>query len=59
MAKIVIHAYTKDENNTDLPSTEELLGTLSNSLGGFVAWVDVVDGTNETTFKYEDLLEEE
>tara|TARA_R100001082_G_scaffold57587_3_gene31780 strand:- start:4244 stop:4426 length:183 start_codon:yes stop_codon:yes gene_type:complete len=59
MAKIVIHAYTQDKNNKHLNTYQELLKTVSNSLGGYVAWIDVVDTTNKTTFKHEDKLEEE
>lgn len=59
MAKLVIHAYTKDENNRYENTYQELLKTVSNSLGGCVAWIDVVDTTNETTFEHEDRLEEE
>ena len=59
MAKLVIHAYTKDKNNPNLVSFQDLLKTVSDSLGGSVAWIDVVDTTNETTFKHEDRLEEE
>ena len=58
MAKLVIHAYTKDENNSRLITFQELIKTVSNSLGGCVAWIDVVDETNETTFDHEDRLEE-
>jgi len=57
MAKIVIHAYTEDKNNSRLPSAKELLTTLSDTLGGYVAWIDVVDTTNKTTFEHEDKLE--
>ena len=59
MAKIIIHAYTQDKNNKCENTYQELLKTVSNSLGGYVAWIDVVDTTNETTFKHEDRLEEE
>ena len=51
MAKLEIYAYTKDENNSELKTSEELLKTVSDSLGGFVAWIDLVDSTNETTCK--------
>lgn len=51
MAKLVIHAYTKDERNTHLKTAKELLKTVSDSLGGFVAWIDLVDETNATTYK--------
>ena len=57
MAKIVIHAYTQDKNNFHLPSAKELLTTLSDTLGGYVAWIDIVDTTNKTTFEHEDKLE--
>jgi len=59
MAKLVIHAYTKDDNNPGLNTYQELLKTVSNSLGGYIAWIDVVDTTNKTTFKHEDKLKEE
>ena len=59
MAKLVIHAYTKDKNNPTLKTAQELLTTVSNLLGGFVAWIDLVDETNTTVFEYEDKLEEE
>ena len=59
MAKLVIHAYTKDNNNPGLKTAQELLKTVSNSLGGFIAWIDIVDETNNTTFEYEAQLEEE
>lgn len=58
MAKLVIHAYTKDENNPTLITFQELIKTVSDSLGGCVAWIDVVDKTNETTFDHEYRLEE-
>lgn len=51
MAKLVVHAYTKDERNTELKTAKELLETVSNALGGYVAWVDLVDETNATTYK--------
>jgi len=51
MAKLVVHAYTKDKNNPNLKTPQELLTTVSNSLGGFIAWIDLVDETNETTFE--------
>ena len=51
MAKLVVHAYTKDERNPNLKTPKELLETVSNALGGYVAWVDVVDETNATTYK--------
>jgi len=53
MAKLVVHAYTKDKNNSNLKTPQELLTTVSNSLGGFIAWIDLVDETNETTFERE------
>lgn len=59
MAKLVIHAYTKDDNNPNLNTYVELLKTVRKSLGGYVAWIDVVDTTNETTFEHEDKLQEE
>lgn len=49
MAKLVVHAYTRDKNNPDLKTAEELLKTVSNALGGFIAWIELVDKTNETT----------
>ena len=54
MAKLVVHAYTKDKNNSNLKTPQELLTTVSNSLGGFIAWIDLVDETNETTFEREE-----
>jgi len=54
MAKLEIYAYTKDNNNSELKTPQELLKTISDSLGGYVAWIDVVDETNETTFKREE-----
>jgi len=54
MAKLVVHAYTKDEINNGLKTPEELLTTVSNSLGGFVAWVDLVDDTNKSTYRRDD-----
>lgn len=51
MAQLVIHAYTQDKNNPSLKTPQELLKEVSNSLGGYVAWVDLVDDTNETTVK--------
>jgi len=51
MAKLVIHAYTKDKNNPTLKTAQELLTTVSESLGGFISWIDLVDETNETTFE--------
>jgi len=51
MAKLVVHAYTQDKNNPTLKTPQELLETVSNVLGGFIAWVDLVDETNETTFE--------
>lgn len=59
MAKIIIHAYTQDKNNKYENTYQELLKTVSDSLGGYVAWIDVIDTTNETTFKHEDTLKEE
>ena len=59
MAKLVVHAYTQDKNNPTLKTAQELLTTVSNSLGGFIAWVDLVDETNTTSFEYEAQLEEE
>ena len=60
MAKIVIHAYTRDKYNPKYYHTyQELLKTLHDALGGYVAWIDVVDKTNETTFEHEDKLEED
>jgi len=59
MAKLVVHAYTQDKNNPTLKTPQELLETVSNVLGGFIAWVDLVDETNETSFEYEAQLEEE
>jgi hypothetical protein len=59
MAKLIIHAYTQDKNNPTLKTAQELLTTVSNSLGGFIAWIDLVDETNNTSFEYEALLEEE
>ena len=59
MAKLVVHAYTQDKNNPTLKTAQELLTTVSNLLGGFVAWIDLVDETNTTVFEYEDKLEEE
>tara|TARA_R110002012_G_scaffold317685_1_gene534587 strand:+ start:3076 stop:3258 length:183 start_codon:yes stop_codon:yes gene_type:complete len=58
VAKLVIHAYTKDKNNPRLLTFQEVIKTVSDSLGGCVAWIDVVDETNETTFKHEDRLED-
>lgn len=58
MAKIVIHAYTRDENNLREPTYQDLLKTVADSLGGCIAWIDVVDTTNETTFAHEGALEE-
>jgi len=43
MAKLIIHAYTQDKNNPTLKTAQELLTTVSNSLGGFIAWIDLVD----------------
>ena len=57
MAKVIIHAYTQDKKNKYENTYQELLKTVSDSLGGYVAWIDVVDTTNETTFKHEDRLE--
>jgi|TARA_R100001530_G_scaffold102214_1_gene71052 hypothetical protein len=54
MAKLIIHAYTQDENNLRVPTYQELLKTVSDSLGGYVGWIDVVDTTNKTTFEHED-----
>ena len=54
MAKLVVHAYTKDKNNPNLYTPQELLATVSKSLGGYVAWIDVFDTTNETTYERED-----
>jgi len=54
MAQLVIHAYTQDKNNPSLKSPQQLLEEVSNFLGGYVAWVDLVDETNETTFKREE-----
>ena len=59
MAKLIIHAYTQDKNNPTLKTAQELLTTVSNSLGGFIAWIDLVDETNTTSFEYEAQLEEE
>ena len=61
MAKLVIHAYTQDENNPRELTSQELLLTVAKSLRveGYVAWIDVVDTTNETTYKHEDKLKEE
>ena len=59
MAKLVVHAYTQDKNNPTLKTAQELLTTVGNSLGGFIAWIDLVDETNATAFEYEDKLEEE
>jgi len=59
MAKLVIHAYTQDKNNRYLNTYQELLKTVGDSLGGYVAWIDVVDTTNKTTFEHEDRLDEE
>ena len=58
MAKLEIYAYTKDKNNSELRTAQELLITVIDSLGGYVAWIDLVDETNETTFEHEDRLEE-
>lgn len=57
MAKLVIHSYTKDKNNPYLNTPQDLLETVSNALGGYVAWIDVVDTTNKTTFEHEDRLQ--
>jgi|DEB0MinimDraft_3_1074331.scaffolds.fasta_scaffold152738_2 hypothetical protein len=54
MAKLLVHAYTKDNNNPSLETPKELLKTVSDSLGGYVAWIDLVDETNETTFERDD-----
>ena len=54
MAKLEIYAYTKDENNSELKTAQELLKTVSDFLGGYVAWIDLVDETNKTTFKKEE-----
>tara|TARA_R100001163_G_C4899512_1_gene88756 strand:+ start:253 stop:432 length:180 start_codon:yes stop_codon:yes gene_type:complete len=54
MAKVVIHAFTQDENNKALPKWEELSKLLADCLGGFSAYVDVVDKTNDTVFQYEE-----
>ena len=51
MAQLVIHAYTQDKDNPSLKSPQQLLEEVSNFLGGYVAWVDLVDETNKTTFK--------
>ena len=59
MAKVIIHAYTQDKNNKQEESYQELLKTISTSLSGYVSWIDVIDTTNETTFKHEEKLEEE
>ena len=59
MAKLVIHAYTQDKNNPRLLTFQEVIKTVSDSLGGYVAWIDVVDTTNKTTFEHEDRLDEE
>jgi len=59
MAKIVIHAYTQDKDNLHLPTYSDLFKTLKEVLGGYVAWIDVVDTTNETTFEHDNKLEEE
>lgn len=59
MAKIVIHAYTRDKNNLRQPTYQELLKTVADSLGGYIAWINVVDKTNKTTFEYEGKVEEE
>lgn len=59
MAKLEVYAYTQDKNNPTLKTAQELLTTVSNLLGGFVAWIDLVDETNATVFEYEDKLEEE
>ena len=54
MAKLVVHAYTQDKNNPDLKTAQELLRTVSNSLGGFIAWIDLVDETNKTVCRKEE-----
>ena len=54
MAKLEIYAYTKDKNNSELKTPQKLLEEVSNFLGGYVAWIDLVDETNETTFKREE-----
>jgi len=54
MAKLIIHAYTQDKNNPTLKTAQELLTTVSNSLGGFIAWIDLVDETNETVYRKEE-----
>ena len=59
MAKLVVHAYTQDKNNPTLKTAQELLTTVSNSLGGFISWIDLVDETNTTSYEYEAQLEEE
>jgi len=60
MAKLVVHAYTQDKNNPTLKTPQELLETVFNVLGGYIAWVDLVDETNETTFERDEAqLEEE
>lgn len=55
MAKLVVHAYTKDTNNPNLNTPKELLKTVSDSLGGYVAWIDLVDETNATTYKRDEI----
>jgi hypothetical protein len=51
MAKLVIHAYTKDEQNTELKTVEKLVEDVKEVLGGYISWIDVVDFTNATTYK--------
>jgi len=57
MAKVIIHAFTQDENNKALPKWEELSKLLGDCLGGYVSYIDVVDKTNDTTFEYDHLAE--
>lgn len=52
MAKIIIHAFTQDKHNPHLKTSQELLKEVSNSLGGYVAWINVVDETNKSTYKF-------
>ena len=59
MSKIIIHAFTKDKNNPHLPIDQELFKTVCDSLGGFVAWIDLVDKTNKTTYEHADKVEED
>lgn len=54
MAKIIIHAFTQDKHNPHLKTPQELLKEVKKSLGGYVAYVDLVDETNEFAGKEEE-----